>query len=91
MIPLKNKWRHNMSDNDKYHLTLILLAIIVFSALGHYMGSRNDATISTNISNQVGEPDYINLANSGKGIPSEENSTKTSNKTNHTKNNTPTV
>jgi hypothetical protein len=81
----------NMSDNDKYHLTLILLALIVFSAFGYYMGSRNDAATPTNISNQIGEPDYINLANSGKGVPSDGSSTKTSNKTNQTKNNTTTV
>lgn len=80
----------NMNDNDKYHLTLILLALIVFSAFGYYMGSRNDAT-TPNISNQIGEPDYINLANSGKGVPSDGSSTKKSNKTNHTKNNTTTV
>lgn len=79
-----------MSDRDKYHLTLLLLAIIVFSAFGYYLGSRSEAAAPTNITNQIGEPDYINLANSGKGIQSD-GSSKSTNKTNHTKNNTTTV
>lgn len=79
----------NLSDNGKYHIALILLVIIVFSAAGYYIGSQNKDTAlnTTQISSQIGEPDYINLANSGKGISSGGTPVKknTTNKTNGTK------
>lgn len=51
------------------------------------MGSNSQWATAPNITNQSTVPDFINLANSCKGIPSSGGS-KTSNKTNNTKNNT---
>ncbi|MGZ7043944.1 MAG: hypothetical protein ACXVH2_05260 [Methanobacterium sp.] len=77
-----------MSDKEKYHLTLIILALIIFSAFGYYIGTRNQAPSATNITNQSSVPDFFNFANSGKGIQSSGGTTKPTNKTNNTKNKT---
>ncbi len=78
-----------MSEKDKYYLLLIMILVIAFSAFSYSIGSKNQ---STNAASDIAElnpvPDYINVANSGKGISTDvHNNSKDTNKT---KNNTKT-